>query len=86
MPLDFYPVLESRVVHAAGTVEGPAMLTLALEVVLRMVRAHGVDDGSELRADESAALVLRTVKVVRRHRQGDGLVLPCQGAGGCCHA
>ncbi len=40
-------VLQGRVVHAAGAVEGPAVPPLALEVVLGMVRAHGVDDGAE---------------------------------------
>ena len=60
-------VLQSRVVHAAGTVEGPAVPPLALEVVLGMVRAHGVDDRAGGGAYEAALLVLRAVQVVGGH-------------------
>ena len=47
---------------------------LALEVVLWMVRAYGVDDRAGRGAYEAAFLVLGAAEVVGGHRPGDELV------------
>ncbi len=60
-------MLQGGVVHAAGAMERPAVPPLTLEVVLGMVRAHGVDDRAGGGADEAALLVLGTTQVVGGH-------------------
>ncbi len=49
-------VLQGGVVHAARAVQRPAVSPLALEVVLRVVGAHGVDHGAGGGAYEAAFL------------------------------
>ena len=47
---------------------------LVFQVMLGMVRAHGVDDRVGRRADEAALLVLGATEVVGGHRPGGELV------------
>ena len=68
------PVFKGGIVHAAGVVQRPAVLALALDEVFRTVRAHREHDGAGWGADEAAPLVLRTVKIMRWHGPCDELV------------